>query len=134
MRENILSDKMRDFLGQLFIVGIVFLVGVLYYNWKESKLIDSHRYTVAKTKGIGRIGNSRYIAYEFILGKRIYKCKKIMSKDLSMDEIDKFLYRRFIVQYHPDDPYNCRLLLDKHVTDSLLKPSINGWKVLPDLK
>ena len=107
----------------LLLIGLV----VLKYYFSTELLKKRSRITIGHIydyKVLIRSGYDLYFIYN-VKGKN-YKGDYIVYKNPKV-----FIDKRYFVEFSPSNPKNCKILLDKLVSDTMMEAPPEGWEKFP---
>lgn len=114
---------------KIIIPAFVILVVVLAFKAcsNDVKLKADHRFTIGEVQHY-KTGNFRY-KYLFIY---TVNDERFQGRSAGTSQKpSEILGKKFFVMFHPMDPGNSEILLNKPVGDSLNNPPSNCWTELP---
>ncbi|QQS29181.1 MAG: hypothetical protein IPM47_20485 [Sphingobacteriales bacterium] len=122
--------KLQDKIGlTIIILGLIFLLVVPYYNWKNAGLM---RYTIGKLLKMTISRNGYQPTYEYIVLGKKYNIERGGSRNiLPGTEIDSMAGKYFYIIYRANNPSYAEILLDYPVPDSIQSAPLNGWDSIP---
>ncbi len=112
---------------------VVILGGIFLYDFAmHKKLEKTHRYTIGTVIGFKSLSRGGVaVLYNFSYAGIVYSGER--PTNLSENERDKLVDRRFIVKFNPDKPKLNSIELNTIIIDSLLKAPTKGWLELPKM-
>lgn len=116
----------------LLIMVIFTILSTVVMNYFDASLKENHRYTVGVITGFIYPRGKFHVTYQFQIDDKFYDTDwPAGDGDWPREKRDySLLGKHFIVMFHPDYPWNEKLLLDKEVIATVVAPK-NGWDSIP---